>query len=162
MKMCGENCETFVADVRKFTEAAGCSTNHFNARQTALYIGLQLEELAEKFDAIYGYGNFVMSNELREWSTAFKSGQCDGPVAMAGMSVENRTAMLDADIDLAWVTVGAALSAGADVLGAMREVARSNLSKIAADGSVIKDENGKVKKPEGFSPPNLTPFICEV
>lgn len=46
------NTETFVADVRRFTEAVGCTTDRFNVRQTALYIGLQLEEMAEKLEAM--------------------------------------------------------------------------------------------------------------
>ena len=46
--------ETVVADVTKFTQIAGCTTDQFNVRQTALYIGLQLEEMAEKLEEIFG------------------------------------------------------------------------------------------------------------
>lgn len=144
--------ETFVADVRRFTEAVGCTTDRFNVRQTALYIGLQLEEMAEKLEAM-DVSSFVPPS-LRTLSRCFKDGTLDHRVENG-----DREAMLDADIDLAWVTIGSALSQGADVLGAMREVARANLDKIGPDGSVIKDENGKVRKPAGWRGPDNSPFI---
>jgi predicted HAD superfamily Cof-like phosphohydrolase len=49
---------------------------------------------------------------------------------------------------------------GYDVDGAWAEVARSNLCKIdAVTGKVIKNKNGKVMKPDGWTPPNLKPFV---
>lgn len=149
------NTETFVADVRRFTEAVGCTTDRFNVRQTALYIGLQLEEMAEKLEAIGYAGDALLVRLMKGTSSQFKSGSFDQLVETCG----DREAMLDADIDLAWVTIGSALSQGADVLGAMREVARANHDKIGPDGSVIKDENGKVRKPAGWRGPDNSPFI---
>lgn len=175
-----ETRETFIADVRRFTEAVGCTTDRFNVRQTALYIGLQLEEMAEKLEAL-GFtdkeSRLQIVARLREQSRYFKDGRQDHLVEKA-----DRAAMLDADIDLAWVTVGAALSSGADVLGAMREVAQANLDKLVecevcngeghfhshpctecgGYGAVaIKDANGKVQKPEGWKAPDVTPFVCK-
>lgn len=155
--------ETFVADVRRFTEAVGCTTDCFNVRQTALYIGLQLEEMAEKLEAL-GWDGAVATGgffsdlviKLRQASTMFKQDRMDSVVESG-----DREAMLDADVDLAWVTVGSALSQGADLLGSMREVARANLDKIGPDGSVLKDENGKVKKPAGWRGPDNSPFIIK-
>ena len=49
---------------------------------------------------------------------------------------------------------------GYDVEGAWKEVARSNLAKINPEtGKVIKNENGKVMKPDGWTPPQLEQFI---
>lgn len=153
--------ETFVSDVSRFTEAVGCTTDRFNVRQTAMYIGLQLEEMSEKLEALgwegikHTGGSFTdMIIAMRRASHQFKCGEMDVAIEDA-----DREAMLDADIDLAWVTVGSALSQGADVLGAMREVARANLDKIGPDGSVIKDENGKVKKPTGWRGPDISPYV---
>lgn len=148
---CAAQSETFVADVRKFAEAAGCTTDEFNVRQTALYIGLQLEEMAEKLEGVFFSDS--LTPQMRYMSDEFKSGKYDSYVECS-----DRLWMLDADIDLAWVTVGAALSSGADVLGAMKEVARSNFSKMV-DGKMVKDANGKVIKGPDFSPPYLAPFI---
>lgn len=68
---------------------------------------------------------------------------------------------LDALIDILVVTIGAIHSMGADAEGAWKEVMRSNLSKIGEDGKVRKREDGKVLKPIGYSPPNLSPFVTK-
>jgi predicted HAD superfamily Cof-like phosphohydrolase len=66
---------------------------------------------------------------------------------------------LDACMDMIWVILGYCYMRGFDVEGAWNEVARSNLAKINSEtGKVIKNENGKVMKPEGWTPPNLEPF----
>jgi predicted HAD superfamily Cof-like phosphohydrolase len=68
---------------------------------------------------------------------------------------------VDALIDILVVTIGALHSMGADAEGAWQEVMRSNFSKIAEDGKVKKREDGKVLKPEGYSPPNLAAFVTK-
>ena len=69
-------------------------------------------------------------------------------------------AMLDGICDSIWVMVGYALSRGWDIKGAYEEVARSNMSKVdKASGKLIKREDGKVLKPESYSPPDLSSFI---
>ena len=109
--------------VRQFTEAVGCTTDRYNVRQTALYIGLQTEELCEKIDAlIYGISLepdaevagvmrlMHLRDVLHDVSQGMKAGEFDKAVELA-----DRADMLDADIDLAWVTIGSALSQGADM-----------------------------------------------
>lgn len=67
---------------------------------------------------------------------------------------------LDALIDILVVTVGAIHSMGADGEGAWNEVMRTNFAKIdSVTGKVRKREDGKVLKPEGWTPPNLSKFI---
>jgi predicted HAD superfamily Cof-like phosphohydrolase len=67
---------------------------------------------------------------------------------------------LDALIDILVVTVGAIHSAGYDSEGAWKEVMQTNFAKIDRDtGKVRKREDGKVLKPLGWTPPNLTPFL---
>lgn len=67
---------------------------------------------------------------------------------------------LDALIDILVVTVGALHSMGVDAEGAWKEVMRSNLAKIDPQtGKVRKRSDGKVLKPEGWTPPHLAPFI---
>jgi predicted HAD superfamily Cof-like phosphohydrolase len=69
---------------------------------------------------------------------------------------------LDAMIDILVVTIGAIHSMGADAEGAWNEVMRSNLAKIDPEsGQVLKREDGKVLKPEGWTPPWLDPFLNE-
>jgi predicted HAD superfamily Cof-like phosphohydrolase len=70
---------------------------------------------------------------------------------------------LDALIDILVVTIGAIHSMGADAEGAWNEVMRSNLDKIDPEsGTVLKRDDGKVLKPEGWTPPNLDPYLNEV
>ncbi len=73
---------------------------------------------------------------------------------------EDDVEQLDACMDMIWVILGYCYMKGFDVEGAWNEVARSNLDKIDAEtGKVIKNENGKVQKPEGWKPPNLQKFV---
>jgi predicted HAD superfamily Cof-like phosphohydrolase len=67
---------------------------------------------------------------------------------------------LDALIDVLVVTIGAIHSMGADAEGAWKEVMSTNFAKIDKEtGKVRKREDGKVLKPTGWTPPNLTPYI---
>lgn len=69
---------------------------------------------------------------------------------------------LDALIDILVVTIGAIHSLGVDGEGAWKEVVRSNMAKIdSVTGKVKKREDGKVLKPEGWTPPNLHPYVYE-
>ena len=67
---------------------------------------------------------------------------------------------LDALIDIMVVTVGAVQSLGADGEGAWKEVMSTNFAKIdSLTGRVRKREDGKVLKPVGWQPPNLSKYI---
>jgi predicted HAD superfamily Cof-like phosphohydrolase len=66
---------------------------------------------------------------------------------------------LDALIDILVVTIGAIHSLGANGEAAWNEVMRTNFVKIdPSTGKVRKREDGKVLKPEGWTPPDLEPF----
>ena len=66
---------------------------------------------------------------------------------------------LDACLDMIWVILGYCYMKGWNVEGAWKEVVRSNLSKINPEtGKVNKREDGKVLKPEGWTPPQLEQF----
>lgn len=69
---------------------------------------------------------------------------------------------LDGCMDMIWVILGFCVMKGYDVKGAWDEVARSNLSKIdKATGKVIKRADGKVLKPEDWSPPQLEKYLAK-
>jgi predicted HAD superfamily Cof-like phosphohydrolase len=73
---------------------------------------------------------------------------------------KDRVEILDALIDMLVVTIGAIHSAGFDAEGAWKEVMQSNFNKIDKDtGKVVKREDGKVLKPDGWTPPNLLPYV---
>jgi predicted HAD superfamily Cof-like phosphohydrolase len=67
---------------------------------------------------------------------------------------------LDALIDIMVVTVGAVQSLGVDGEGAWKEVMSTNFAKIdSLTGRVRKREDGKVLKPTGWRPPELSKYI---
>jgi predicted HAD superfamily Cof-like phosphohydrolase len=73
---------------------------------------------------------------------------------------DDKVEQLDALIDILVVTIGAIHSAGFDAEGAWKEVMSTNFAKIDKEtGKVRKREDGKVLKPLGWVPPNLTEFV---
>ena len=76
------------------------------------------------------------------------------------IAANDRVEILDALLDTIVVTVGALHSLGVDAEGAWNEVIRSNMSKIdPLTNKVIKRDDGKVLKPEGWTPPNIKDII---
>ena len=125
---------------------------HPDAKQLCLYIGLQLEEIEEKIRLIYGcpLGSLVdLSAQFKAASPTLQQ------MAYEAMS-EHPAEMLDADMDLIWVTLGSARAQGANAELGYALVTQANWAKFP-DGVVTKDSNGKVQKPAGWVEPDLTP-----
>ena len=79
---------------------------------------------------------------------------------MSAHTAGDRVEQLDALIDILVVTIGAIHSMGADAEGAWNEVMRTNFAKIdPATGKVTKRSDGKVLKPQGWQPPELSQFL---
>ena len=155
-----------IGEIEKFCKAADVvGPNVGQARQVALYIGLQLEELAEKLSVLDFFSTdrplggtciIFLVDAVDEFSKDFKSGVYDELIKRCLDRKEIREQLLDADLDLAWVSIGASLAMGADVRRGFEKVNDSNQAKIdPATGKVLKEENGKVIKPEGWTPPDL-------
>jgi len=67
---------------------------------------------------------------------------------------------IDACFDMMWVIIGYMKSRGWDCENIWDEGAKSNLSKIdPVTGSVRRREDGKILKPEGWTPPDFTKFV---
>ena len=67
---------------------------------------------------------------------------------------------IDACFDMMWVIIGYMKARGWDCERAWDEGAHSNLSKIDKEtGKVIRREDGKILKPEGWQPPNFKKFV---
>jgi NTP pyrophosphatase (non-canonical NTP hydrolase) len=67
---------------------------------------------------------------------------------------------LDACMDMIWVILGYCHMKEYDIDGAWKEVTDSNLSKIdSKTGKVIRRDDGKILKPEGWKEPNFERFI---
>ena len=98
----------------------------------------------KSYDNQWLYANLI-DEEFKEFVSALHS--------------SNNVEQLDACMDMIWVILGFCYMKGFNVDGAWKEVARSNLAKINPEtGKVIKREDGKVLKPEGWTPPQLEQF----
>ena len=67
----------------------------------------------------------------------------------------------DACADLKWVIEGLEHTLELPQQQIWDEVARSNLSKISEDGTVLRREDGKILKPEGWTPPDIATIIVQ-
>jgi len=86
--------------------------------------------------------------------------QEEGDELAEAIAAHNQVETLDALVDILVVTIGAIHSAGWNAEGAWKEVMATNFAKIDREtGKVRKREDGKVLKPTGWTPPDLTPFL---
>jgi len=67
---------------------------------------------------------------------------------------------LDACMDMIWVILGFCHMRGYDIQGAWDEVVKTNMAKVdPITGKVRRREDGKILKPEGWKPPDMTKFV---
>ena len=88
----------------------------------------------------------LLTEEIQEYAEA----------ARAGDLVE----VLDALADIGYILAGTIINHGMQGIydDAFNEVHRSNMAKLV-DGKVLRREDGKVLKPEGWQPPQLAQFL---
>jgi|TARA_B110000211_G_scaffold45994_1_gene49065 predicted HAD superfamily Cof-like phosphohydrolase len=72
---------------------------------------------------------------------------------------EDMVEIADALTDILYVTYGMGAALGIDLDKCFKEVQRSNMSKLGADGKPIYREDGKVMKGPNYSPPNLQRMV---
>ena len=65
----------------------------------------------------------------------------------------------DALADIAYVIYGTALTYGIDLDAVLREVHRSNMSKLSSDGKPLIRDDGKVLKSERYFPPDIASVL---
>jgi predicted HAD superfamily Cof-like phosphohydrolase len=70
--------------------------------------------------------------------------------------------VLDALADIGYILAGTILNHGMQNIydDAFNEVHRSNMAKLV-DGKVLRREDGKVMKPQGWTPPQLAQFVSK-
>ena len=79
---------------------------------------------------------------------------------LESLAQDDKVETLDALVDILVVTIGAIHSMGADGEGAWREVMATNFSKIDRRlGKVRRRDDGKILKPDGWTPPDLEKFL---
>ena len=97
----------------------------------------ELGEALEKLDAITGVG--------------------EDPLA----EVEAIADVADALLDTIYIAAGWMHVMGLDANELWSEVQRSNMAKIGADGKVLKREDGKIIKPDGWQPPRIRELVAK-
>lgn len=151
---------SYLEKVVLFNEIAG-NKSGYNTRQACLYIGLLLEELEELLQSV-NLDDTTLSSHLDYYGNQFKVGVFDVEVEKSLKSKDNRVEFLDAVADINVVSIGAGLAVGGDIDGALNAVADNNLSKfniVDDEYVVIKDGNGKIKKPENYKSVELNQYI---
>jgi predicted HAD superfamily Cof-like phosphohydrolase len=74
---------------------------------------------------------------------------------MVAMYRRDMVGIADALGDLVYVVVGMAHTYGIPFDAVIREIHRSNMAKAGPDGKAILRADGKIQKPEGWTPPDL-------
>lgn len=90
------------------------------------------------------FGSLIVE-ELQELALGFDNG--------------DRTEIFDAIIDIIYVCAQQGQLHGYPIDAGLREVQRSNMSKLGEDGKPILREDGKVLKGPNFSEPNLAAIL---
>jgi predicted HAD superfamily Cof-like phosphohydrolase len=122
-------------DVDAFMAAAGHTPD---PKRVSLYLDLVREEVGELEEAMSEYH----AAENRQ----------DEQLAKADA--------LDAICDSIWVLVGLARVMDLPIDQGWDAVTISNLRKVDPElGTVIRDENGKIQKPQGWRPPDMLRII---
>lgn len=112
--------------------------------------GCDAEEYSEQLQAMNCHHSSVSISELANyWKMHPEQGRLE--------SVD-RKELLDALCDKIVTSIGLAHMLGMDIEGALAEVNRSNWSKFE-NGKPLFNEQGKIKKGAGYTPPQLEQFI---
>ena len=125
------------------------------AKDALVQQGCHFEEVVEHLTSI-GIENedlCGLSNDLKRNTSL----QTDDAIANYVDTIDNLE-LLDSLCDQIVTAVGVGYMMGFDVEGALKEVIRSNNSKMV-NGKFIFDEDGKIAKPDTFSEPNLKPYL---
>lgn len=75
------------------------------------------------------------------------------------LDTSDPVALLDALVDLCYVSIGFAVELGFDFDTAWERVHESNMDKLGPDGEPIYREDGKVLKPDHWEAPNLDDLV---
>lgn len=126
-----------ILDVQIFMQACGHEPSH---KLTSLYHDLVREEVGE----------------LEEAMAAFNASETEAE------EVQAKADALDAICDSIWVLIGLAKAMDLPLEAGWDAVTSTNLKKIdPVLGTVRRDENGKIMKPERWVPPDMVRLIKE-
>lgn len=150
---------TLIKQIEDWFKAAVPNPTDDNRR---VQLGCHLEEVDKMMEAT-SVGNPLICEDLSGYMTdnnlslsAIASKLKKGLFNQA--KIRDKTAFADALADQIVTAIGLAYYHSIDIEGALNEVNRSNWSKFV-DGKPVFDENGKIKKGDGYTPPDLSKFV---
>ena len=120
-------------------------------------IGCHYEEVAEMAVSMCRPHETEFSIVVNKTANFFKQAKLSDDHDFSDL-IPDPIETLDALCDQIVTATGVAYMMGFDIEGALKEVIRSNNSKMV-DGKFEFDDNGKIAKPESYSEPDLKPFI---
>lgn len=118
---------------------------------------MSLEQLVEQFNSTYCVPVYVVPTFPNEAEATRLNDLIHEELIELNEALDNGDIieMADALTDILYVTAQQMRVLGLPVDALLREVQRSNMSKLGEDGHPIFREDGKVLKGPKFSPPNL-------
>lgn len=148
-----------ITDIRNWFKAAKPEPTK---KDVCTQVGCHYEEVAEMMEAMQGH-DYRASQMMSSIADTYKMRHLsvDGifeSVLIDSMQPKDNIELLDALCDQIVTATGVAYMMGFDIEGALKEVIRSNNSKMV-DGKFEFDDNGKIVKGEGYSPPNLNTYL---
>lgn len=141
-----------ITDIRNWFKAAKPEPT---INDVCTQIGCHYEEIAEMATPLMDYG---VRNTVEVVADRYKNNSVSFNTVVEYLNSSNKIELLDALCDQIVTATGVAYMMRFDIESALKEVIRSNNSKMV-DGNFEFDENGKIMKPDGYSKPDLTPFI---
>lgn len=124
---------------------------------------MSLEQLVRQFNTTYQ----VQERPFPQLPTEIEATRMNALITEELMELnealdqQDLVGICDALADILYVTAQQATVLGLPVDALLREVQRSNMSKLGEDGKPIFREDGKVLKGESYSPPDLLKVLKE-
>ena len=141
-----------ITDIRNWFKAAKPEPTDLDK---CVQMGCHFEEVAENLVAMNAESEEV--NDIADSLKRISQGVSYSEISDFINAIDNLE-LLGALCDQIVTATGVAYMMGFDIEGALKEVIRSNNSKMVK-GKFEFDANGKIAKPESYSKPDLTSFL---
>ena len=137
--------EKLQKQVLEFHQAFDCVINHKPTAIDPHVARLRISLIEEEFNEL------IIALGFGRWGSGVIYNNPNSPLDLVEVA--------DALGDLLYVIHGTAVSCGIDLEPITDEIHRSNMSKVFPDGSVQRREDGKILKPDNYSPANIEKLI---
>jgi predicted HAD superfamily Cof-like phosphohydrolase len=117
-------------------------------------LGCHLEEIGEMLDQISGDDDFAHALVVKATVAVYKIAEALKSQS-AAVHILDRCQFLDSLADQIVTSTGVGHCARMNLTEAVRRVNDSNWTKTV-NGEFVRDMHGKIQKPEGYKPPDLT------